>query len=122
MDNKNEITVNDIIYVKKDSIKSNDKAPSLKGKPIVLVRSYSDGLTFGYLNKKLATLSGVEVELLKAKRIYKWTGACGIEQLALDGVTDKANTNVGVEVEEKTIMNVCSYIPMTKKAVENLNS
>lgn len=122
MSKENEIEINKVVYVRKDSITKTEKAPSLKGKPLVLIRSYAAGVFYGYLNKKTATVAGIEVQLLNCKRIFQWYGACSLSQVATEGVKDKAQTKISVETPEQEIMNVIEIIPLSKESFENLNS
>jgi hypothetical protein len=39
----------------------------------------------GYLKKKESTLAGMEVELIKSRRLYSWSGAYTLSDLAMTG-------------------------------------
>lgn len=48
----------------------------------VIVRAEKAGVFFGTLAKK----EGSEVQLYNARKLYYWSGAAAVEQLAVDGV------------------------------------
>jgi hypothetical protein len=54
--------------------------------PYVIVRTYSAGCFAGYLAKR----TGQEVVLEQARRLWYWTGAASLSQLAVTG-TSKPN-------------------------------
>jgi hypothetical protein len=80
------IVLNNEEYVKKSSIKV--EAPSIDGKPFVIVRSTTASPFFGYLEKEDDTAK--TVILINARRIYYWAGAATLSQLAESG-TSKPN-------------------------------
>ena len=55
---------------------------TLNTENIVLVRTYSAGVHFG----TLASRDGREVVLTNARRLYQWSGACSLSQVATEGV------------------------------------
>lgn len=117
-----EIELNGIKYIPKSSVKLTDKAPSLKGLKLVLIRSYASGVHYGYLKSRKDLLAGLSVELINTRRVYKWAGACSLSQLSIDGSTDKASCQISVTVPEMEVMQVIEIIPVTAKAAENINS
>ena len=107
------IKIDEVEYVRKDSI--NQKAEKLNDMPFVLIRTYSAGVHFGYLAKKESTLAGIEVTLHLATRVWQWSGACSLSQMAMDGVNDPSNCKFSVEVDEITVLAI-EIIQITKKA------
>lgn len=55
----------------------------------VIVRTYAMGVFAGFLDKKASTET-VKV-LTKARRIWYWSGAASLSQLAMKGTSDPAN-------------------------------
>lgn len=51
----------------------------------VIIRSYGAGVFFGTLNEAEQCDDKWTVELLQCRRLWKWSGACSITQLAVDG-------------------------------------
>ena len=81
----------------------------------VLIRTYSAGVHFGTLVKR----EGGEVVLNQARRLHRWSGACSLNQVAIDGV-DLANSRISVSVPEITILGVIEIIPMSTKASKQM--
>jgi hypothetical protein len=116
--NASELELNGVKYVRKDSIQQNNPAPDLNGMKMVMIRTYSAGVHFGYLKSR----TGKEVELLKARRVWYWSGACSISQLAMEGSTKISECKISMEVESIELLEAIEIIPMTDKAITNLNS
>lgn len=53
----------------------------------VIVRTYSAGVFAGELESR----TGQEVVLRNARRIWYWSGAASLSQLAMEGTKDPAN-------------------------------
>jgi len=77
---------------------------------VVLVRTLSAGVHFGVVKKR----KGKEVTLVNARRLWSWSGACSLSQVAVDGV-DFTNSKISVVVPEITLTEAIELIPMTKK-------
>lgn len=116
----NEVEVNGVKYVRKDSVTASQLAPAVDGKPCVLVRSYGAGVHFGYLENEEFTPSGKVVTLSRTRRVWYWDGAASLSQMALEGVNKPENCKFSVELESNEIVNVIETIPLTEKAMLNL--
>lgn len=81
----------------------------------VLIRAKGAGVYFGTLEK----MEGDQVKVAKARNIWHWTGASCLSQIANEGVT---GDRIGPTVESMVINNVLQVIPLTEKAIENLES
>lgn len=114
----NEVEVNGVKYVRKDSL--SNKAPTIDGFKPVLVRSYAAGVHFGYLAEETFTPSGKVVKLVKTRRVWYWDGAASLSQMALEGVSKPQNCKISVEVSENEIVNVIETLPLTEKALDSL--
>jgi hypothetical protein len=116
MDKKTCITVDGVEYVRKDSVKGQcEKSVSLKGKPYVVVRTYSAGVFAGYLDKRV----GKEAKMLEARRIWYWEGAASLSQLAMEGTNkpEKCKFAMPVNVE---LTEVIEVLETSKKAQESI--
>ena len=81
----------------------------------VLVRSYDAGVYFGTLTK----VEGETVRMENVRNIWYWTGASCLSQIANDGIKgEKVSPVVGSMV----INRVCQILPLTDKAIENLEA
>jgi hypothetical protein len=113
------IKINEVEYVRKDSVKN--EVIDTNGLKMCLIRSYGAGVFFGYVKKQTAELNGVNVELLRAKRIHYWDGACSLTQLSLEGTKLPQNCRITEAVDFQFIANVIEIIPLTEKAFQNLD-
>lgn len=89
-------------------------AEELKGK-MVIVRSCAAGVYFGTLEGK----EGSEVKLANARNIWHWTGANCLADIADHGVT---GDKISRTIDSLILTDVCQIMPLTVKAIENLNS
>lgn len=105
------ITVDGIEYVPASSLK-NIPAKSVKGMKYVIVRTYSAGVFAGYLEKR----NGMEVILRDARRLWYWTGAASLSQLAVEGVTKPNECKFPCEVDKIELTQAIEIIEATKAA------
>jgi hypothetical protein len=114
----NELEVNGIKYIRKDSIVQNTMASNTDGLPFVIIRTYSAGVHIGYL----ASRNGKEVKLLKSIRIWYWTGAASISQLAVEGTTKPNDCKFCIELPSIELTEAIEIIPVTANAEKILKS
>lgn len=84
----------------------------------VIIRADRAGVFFGTLVKK----EGSEVELKDCRRIWYWSGAASLSQLALSGVTRPSQCKFTMTVPSITILGVIEVIPCTDEAVKNIEA
>lgn len=84
----------------------------------VIVRADRAGVFFGTLTRK----KGSEVTLTNARKLFYWSGAGAVEQIAVDGVSKQEDCKFTVVVEEITILNVVQIIPCTEKSIANIEN
>jgi len=118
--NKNEITVDGVVYVRKDSIPT--LAKSVDGMRPVLIRSYAAGVHFGYLESQEHTLAGTLSKLINTRRVYSWQGAATLSQMALEGVKSPENCKFSVVLPENNIQNCIETIPLSEQAFDCLQN
>lgn len=80
----------------------------------VIVRGDRSRVFFGTLVKK----EGQEVTLEKCRRIWYWSGAASISQLAVDGTANPTDCKFTVAVNELTLLDAIEIIPCTDKAIK----
>jgi hypothetical protein len=112
-----EVTIDGVVYVEKNSTThiSND------GLKMTIIRTYSAGVFMGYLAREESTLAGMEVTLLNARRLWSWSGAASLSQLAMEGTKAPEECKFPCEVNSIDLVAI-EKIPMTKVAVKSLNS
>ncbi len=89
--------------------------------PYVMIRSYAAGVHFGFLKSEKFTESGKVVVLEKTKRVFYWSGAASLSQLAAEGSKRPKDCKISMEIESNEIVNVIETISMTEEAIKNLN-
>lgn len=89
-------------------------------KKYYIVRAKEAGLFFGQIKERKHN----EVTMMDVQKIFYWQGACGIEQLAVDGMHPNHATipKVSIVVDEMIIFNPVEIIPCTDKARDNLKA
>ena len=109
---KNEagmVIIDGVEYVPRSSV---SKSAAREGKPYVMVRTTSAGVFAGYLDSR----DGREVVLLDARRMWYWTGAASLSQLATDGPSSTATCKFPCAVDSITLTEAIEIIPITEKA------
>jgi hypothetical protein len=94
-----------------------DKEPELEdseGLQYVVIRTYSAGVHTGFL--KRLNESTQTVELVNARRIYKWSGAFTLSEFALNGPSNEGNCKFSVTIPSIILLEAIEVIPTTKKA------
>ena len=115
MKNKNEIEINGEIYVKKDSY---NPAESLDGMKYVICRTYSAGVFAGYLKER----NGQEVVLLNARRLWYWSGAASLSQLAEEGVKNPKECKFPQEVKQVELLQAIEILDVSEEAKNSIDS
>lgn len=114
-DSPKTIKIDNAEYVLKSAY---EPAEQLDGLEYCIVRTYSAGVFAGYIKER----KGQEAIVLKARRIYYWSGAATLSQLATDGTSKPSECKFPCEVERVELTNVIEVIPTTKKAQESISS
>lgn len=103
------VEINGIEYVPKNNMASSE------GLPYCVFRTYSAGVHIGYLKKR----NGREATLVNARRLWRWSNAASLSQVALDGCESDKFT---VAVPEIILTEVIEVIQCTDKAKKKLDS
>lgn len=90
----------------------------IKIKSHVIVRSQSAGVFAGVLESK----DGSEVNLTNARRLWFWSGAASLSQLAMEGTSNPGGCKFPIAVPEITILGVIEIIPTTEKARASIDA
>ena len=85
-------------------------------KKYVLVRTYSAGVFAGLLESR----TGQEVVLTDARRLWYWSGANSLSQLAVDGTVDPSNCKFPVAVPRVELLQAIEILDVTKTAENSL--
>jgi hypothetical protein len=104
-----KLNINGIEYVKLSDITTGDYS---------IIRGDRSGVFYGIIE----TREGSEVSVLNCRRVWYWTGAASISQLANDGTSSPETCKFPEAVKKQLILDAIEIIPMTEKALESLNS
>ena len=106
------IMIDNVKYVKSDASK---KAESVDGMEYCVIRTYSAGVHIGYV-KEFGVKHPQNCVLLKSRRLYQWSGACSLSQVAMEGVSD--DSRIAMEVHEIELTDAIERIPCSDMAAE----
>lgn len=84
----------------------------------VIIRADRAGVFYGTLIAK----EGTEVTLQNCRRLWYWSGAASLSELAVSGVKYPGASKFTVAVPEQTIMGVIEIIPCTDEAIKNIEA
>lgn len=107
-----EIIIDGIKYIPE----SKTKAVELKGMKYCIVRTYSAGVFAGYVESR----NGKEVVIRNVRRIWYWSGANSLSELAKEGTSKPKECKFAVEVDKIEVMEAIEIIECTKKAQDNI--
>jgi len=82
----------------------------------VIVRTYSAGVFAGYLSNK----KDQNVKMTKARRLWYWSGAATLSQLAMEGVSRPNECKFPCEVDNIELDQVIEVIDCTEKAQKSI--
>ena len=83
-----------------------------------IIRTEKAGVFFAEIKEK----NGSELVLTNARRLWHWSGAASLSQLATDGTSGPNDCKFTVVVDEMTVNNWIEIIPCTDKAIESINA
>lgn len=112
----NEIEINGTKYVPKNS------QPTPNTENVVLVRTQAAGVFYGTRTSGYDKLEHGIVELTNARRVWYWSGAASLSQLAVEGTKKPLECKFPCVVPQITLLGVLEIIPLTNEAIESLNS
>ena len=89
---------------------------SKKKRKYVIVRTYSAGVFAGELESK----KGQEVVLRNARRIWYWSGAASLSQLAMEGTKDPFNCKFPCPVDRVELLQTIEILDTTAVAEKSI--
>jgi hypothetical protein len=108
--NINEIEINGVKYVKKGS--EEKLAVNTDGLPYVIIRADRAGVFAGYLAEDNDSV----VILHEARRLWYWSGAASLSQLAAEGVKNPKDCKFPAAIAKIKVLGVIENIPATEAA------
>lgn len=88
----------------------------------VIIRSYGAGVFFGTLNEAEKCEDKWTVELLNVRRLWKWSGACSITQLAVDGTKNPSGCNFTIIEPSIVVSSVIEFHECSAESVKSIES
>jgi len=89
-----------------------------KKKPYVIVRTYSAGVFAGNLESR----TGQEVVLTDARRLWYWTGAASLSQLAVSGTSSPKTCKFPIAVPRVELLQAIEILDVTPDAETSIKS
>ena len=88
------------------------KKTKVAKKRYVIVRTYSAGVFAGTLESR----KGKEVVLSNARRLWFWSGAASLSQLAVSGTSDPSACKFPIPVSSVTLLEAIEILDVTPAA------
>jgi hypothetical protein len=111
-----KIVIDGIEYVPKSE--ASTEAQSVNGLAYRIVRTQYAGVFAGYLKSKTDNT----VTLLNVRRLWYWSGAASLSQLANEGVKTPDSCKFPAEVSSLELSNWIEILPVTEKAKKSIDS
>lgn len=84
----------------------------------VIVRTYSAGVFAG----EIVSRKGQEVVLKNARRLWYWSGAASLSQLAVDGTSNPGQCKFPVAVPRVELLQAIEILDVTPKAWDSIQA
>ena len=112
----NEMKINGVDYVRKDSISYAQAVPLKDGLEYCIVRTYSAGVFAGYVESR----EGKEAVIRQARRLWSWAGAASLSQLAMEGTSKPSDCKFPCAVDKIIVTEAIEIIPCTEKGMKSI--
>lgn len=87
-----------------------------------IIRTDRAGVFYGTVTNKAATPAGLIVTIKDCIRLWYWSGACSLSQLAVDGTKNPNSCKFAVPLESIEVAGVIEIIPCTEKACDSIEA
>lgn len=108
------VSINGVDYVRKDSLKP---SPLKNGLKYAIVRTNSAGVFAGFIESE----DGQEVVLVNARRLWQWSGAASLSQLAMEGTAAPKSCKFPQEVDRVKLLQAIEILDATAKCKESID-
>lgn len=89
-----------------------------KNSRYVIVRTHSAGVFAG----ELVSRNGQEVKLKNSRRLWQWSGAASLSELAVNGTSNPSACKFPVAMPAQELTQAIEIIDVTKKAKASIES
>jgi hypothetical protein len=110
------ISIDGVNYIKESDVKKS--AETLDGMKYVIIRTQNAGVFAGYLNQQ----NGELVTLKNARRLWYWSGACSLSQMAMEGTKKASECKFPCEVDSIDLTQVIEVIDCTEEARQSIKN
>lgn len=76
----------------------------------------------GVFMAQIVSRKGTGAKLKDSRRLWYWSGAASLSQLAVEGTKKPSECKFPVAMPEQEVMNIIEIIPMTDAAVESIKA
>ena len=90
----------------------------MKKEKRVIVRTYSAGVFFG----ELVSRKGKEGAMRNARRLWYWSGAASLSQLAMEGVKNPGQCKFPCAVDKIELTEIIEVLTVTPEAAQNIDA
>lgn len=90
----------------------------MENKKKFIIRGDRSGVFYG----EIAERNGSEVVIRNCRRLWYWSGAASLSQLAAEGVKNPKDCKFTVAVDELTILDAIELIPCTDAACASIDA
>lgn len=115
----NEITINGKTYIEKGSESAKLATPK-NNLPYKIIRAQAAGVFAGYVESVIDTASGRVVVIKDVRRLWYWSGAASLSQLAIDGTCKPNDCKFPAAVSKIEVSNVLEILDCTEKCKKSL--
>lgn len=109
-----EIKVKDLLEILK--VLGNSQENKKEDMRYVIARTHSAGVFAGNIESK----NGKEIVMRNARRLWRWSGAASLSQLAMEGVKDPENCMFPCEIDRIHLTECIEIIDVTEKAEKSI--
>lgn len=93
----------------------------MKNQKFSIIRTHSAGVWMG----QIKSLNGSIAVIINARRLWYWSGAASLSQLAIEGTKRPNDCKFTMTITDEDgvyLPQVIEVLPCTKEAVENINA
>ena len=83
-----------------------------------IVRTDRAGVFYAEIKER----RGSEADLINARRLWYWSGAASLSQLAMEGVKNPSDCKFTMTVDSCTVLGVIEIIPCSEMAKKSIDS
>jgi len=86
-----------------------------------IIRTYSTGVFAGDLDESTRSADGKRGIVRNARRLWKWSGAASLSDMAINGVSNPTGCKFPAPVEYIELMEIIEVLPCTEQAVRSIS-